>query len=163
MAESLLLYSTNSWMTFALNEQHYGGQHWVWCSPFFRPKAGVFPNAMPPSAIPGEIYDGYYKDIKGDDGHSIYIPKNKAGLIKGVKAKRDQGIITVERAAELIAAIKAAKPRDFRPLLYVIPFSAVQDIAEEVPLRERAHPLSVEYRIKTLSNKLFDAIELREV
>lgn len=54
----------------------------------------------------------------------------------------------------------AADIQQFKPLIYVIPYTAVAAIAVEVPVSNRAHPLSVEYVIERLPGGLFDIIEL---
>jgi hypothetical protein len=48
-----------------------------------------------------------------------------------------------------------------RPVLFIIPFEKVRGIVMEVPVRERAHPFSIEYRIEALPRDCFDMIELR--
>jgi hypothetical protein len=45
-------------------------------------------------------------------------------------------------------------------LLYIIPAGPVAGLVREVPVVERAHPLSVEYIIEALPKKYFDAIEI---
>jgi hypothetical protein len=56
--------------------------------------------------------------------------------------------------------VDAADIQQFKPLIYVIPYTAVAAIAVEVPVSNRAHPLSVEYVIERLPGGWFDIIEL---
>jgi hypothetical protein len=45
-------------------------------------------------------------------------------------------------------------------VLYVIPFDRVRGRIAEVPVRERAHPMSIEFRVEHLSRNCFDMLEL---
>jgi hypothetical protein len=47
----------------------------------------------------------------------------------------------------------------FRPVLYVIPFASVAEVAIPVRVRARAHPLSQEYRLENLRRAEFDLLE----
>jgi hypothetical protein len=160
----LVLYSTNSWLSFAIAERYYRGIHWVWCSPFFRSDRGAAVSAaMPPTAIPGEIYDALVSQIRNGDRHSPFVERNKAGILHGAVCKKNAGVITKRKYAEILACVERAETRDFRPLLYVIPLHSVGRLAKEVPPDERAHPLSVEYRIEALARGCFDVIVTERV
>jgi hypothetical protein len=161
MEEHLLLYSTNTWLSYAIAERFYKSVHWVWCSPFFRQDSKLSITSMPPSAIPGEIYDRLYDDVASGDKHSAWIEKNRVGLLKGAFAKKKEGIITNRAEKEIISMIHVADIQSFRPLLYIIPFSKVARSVKEVPVEQRAHPMSIEYRIKKLPRFAFHALELR--
>ena len=93
--------------------------------------------------------------------HSQAIKNNREGIGRGAGAKLGAGVITQEQQAEIEETIDLAEVRDFRPVLYVIPFDRVRELAAEVPLHERAHPLSVEYRVEMLPRDCFDMLELR--
>jgi hypothetical protein len=116
---------------------------------------------MPPSAIPGEIYDRLHDDVIRGDRHSGWIAKNKAGLIKGAECKERDGVISATQKAEIISAVTNAEVRDFRPLLYVMPYQRVKRWTNEVPTGERAHPLSIEFIIESLPRQAFDVVEVR--
>ncbi len=161
MPHPLFLYSTNTWLAFVISERYYRQKHWVWCSPFFRPAEGVASAGMPPSAIPGEIYDRLFQDVAKGDRHSAWIDKNKAGLIKGANSKESEKVITSEKKAEIIFVVNSAQIADFKPLLYVMPFQRVKHLVREVPPKDRAHPVSVEYIIERLPRSSFDILELR--
>jgi len=160
MPAPLILYSTNSWIAFAVSERFFKKRHWVWCSPFFRP-SDTHAAGMPPSAIPGEIYDRLHDDVIRGDRHSGWIAKNKAGLIKGAECKERDGVISASQKAEIISAVTNAEVRDFRPLLYVMPYQRVKRWTKEVPTNERAHPLSIEFIIESLPRQTFDVVEVR--
>jgi len=116
---------------------------------------------MPPSAIPGEIYDRLHDDVNQGDRHSSWIARNKVGLIKGTECKEREGVISATQKEEITSVVTDAEVRDFRPLLYVIPFGRVRRWTKEVPVNERAHPMSVEFIIESLPRQAFDVLELR--
>lgn len=159
----LLLYSTNTFLAYSIAEQYYRGIHWVWCSPYFRPKDGPSSVAMPISAIPALIYERLHKDVTSNDHHSFLVKRNKVGLRKGIESKLAKGVITNTDALALLSAVRKAELIDFRPMLYVIPYTKVRHILTKVDVKERAHPLSVEYKIESLPSGSFEAIELLEV
>jgi hypothetical protein len=160
LSRSLLLYSTNTWIAWAIAERYYRGIHWAWCSPFFRPERGLSSVAMPPTAIPGEIYDSLASHVRAGDRHSPYIKGNRVGILNGVEHKAQAGAITDAQRGEITAIVAAAEVADFRPLLYVMPFRTVVGRAVLVPPQERAHPLSIEYRVEALPRHLFDVIDI---
>jgi hypothetical protein len=116
---------------------------------------------MPPSAIPGEIYDRLYRDVQGGDRHSDWIDSNREALRRGARCKKSEGVITAKQKAEIISVVKDAPIASFKPLLYVIPFQRVKRLLREVPADRRAHPMSLEYIIEKLPRSSFDVLELR--
>lgn len=161
MPDPLILYSTNTWLAYVIAERYFRGVHWVWCSPFFRPDP-IYAGQMPPSAIPGEIYDRLWEDVRGGDRHSAWIAKNRMGLIKAAEVKEGERVITAQKKAEILSVVNSAELQEFKPRVYAIPFRAVRARAREVPPNERAHPLSVEYIVEKLPRKSFDVLELRQ-
>jgi hypothetical protein len=157
--EPILLYSANTWLAYAIGEHYYGGYHYVWCTPYFDPSGVPSINyAVPPSSSPIEIYRGLRNDVTKGDRHSSKISANKAGIVAGVDARRKACEITEEAAKEIVAILEDAELRDFRPVLFVIPFSLVRDMVVPVPVGQRAHPLSAEFIIPRLPRNCFDAI-----
>lgn len=159
MASPLLLYSTQSWLAYQINERFYGGRHWVWCSPTLGPSA-VAPvdQTTPPSSSPLEIYRTLHDDVVSGDRHSLRIDQNRAGLLRGADGKKSLGVIDTNTFEIIELAVKQAALNDFRPLLYVIPFAPIAGDALDVPAGERAHVLSEEYRIESLRRTSFDII-----
>ena len=102
-----------------------------------------------------------YNETKRRDRHSTKIQDNKIGILKGATYKKDAGVITAEEEAEIVSIIEIAEIIDFRPLLYVIPYDKAQTLMRNVPVRERANPLSTEYIIDKLPRDLFDVIEIK--
>jgi hypothetical protein len=73
------------------------------------------------------------------------------------------GIITEGQHDEIARIVDTADFRDFRPLLYVLPFAPVADRVEAVPLARRASLFHEEYTIERLPRALFDVIEWLEI
>ena len=164
MQEPLILYSTNTWLAYNISELYYGGEHYVWCSPHFDSRSVVQYNyTIPPSSSPGEILRSLAEDVRRGGRHSTKIMANRTGIIKGAHHKLGIGDITDEQLREVISIVDQAQVGDFRPLLYLIPFKIAKKTAKKVPVGERAHPLSLEFRIERLKRKSFDVIELERV
>jgi hypothetical protein len=133
----------------------------VWCTPYFDSKSlPEHDYTIPPTSSPSEIYHSLYQEVIRGDRHSTKIEDNKKGILEGVSAKREVAVIDEQQKAEIIQVVEKAEILDFKPLLYIIPFNLVTELVEEVPVEERAHPLSVEYLIKELPRHLFDIITL---
>lgn len=161
MADPLILYSTNTWLAYVIGERFYGGEHYVWCTPDFDARAlARIDQTAPPSSSPAEIYRDLFEDVRRGDQHSSKIKDNKAGILRGVADKRAAGVISDEEQRDIVSTLDRAGGRDFRPLLYVIPFDRVSGIIQSAPVELRAHPLSQEYVIERLPRRDFDVLEL---
>jgi len=104
-----------------------------------------------------------HADIRAHDRHSAKIEQNRNGLRNGVQSKRAAGVITEAQVAEINAIIDAAELREFRPLLYVIPYSPIVNLLKPVAISERASLYHEEYLIEQLPRFLFEVVELLEV
>jgi hypothetical protein len=156
-----LLYSVNTWLAYNISVRYYGGMHYVWCSPVFSARNHpAFQATPPPTSCPSDIYHNLAEEVRRRDGHSAKIAENRLGLITGARKKHTAGIITADELREIEGIATAAVYADLRPLLYLIPFVGVSHLLKEVPVSERAHPLSQEYIIEELPTELFEAIEL---
>jgi hypothetical protein len=82
------------------------------------------------------------------------------GLLKGAKIKLERGGITLQEWDVIRDVINHASVADYRPLLYVIGYEAVKNDLLEVPVEQRAHPLSVEFRLEKLRRDQFEVLEL---
>lgn len=160
MSDPLLLYSTNTWLAYMIAERFYRGEHYVWCTPYFDsrqlPPSSI---AVPPTSSPAEIYHNLLEEVRRGDRHSSKIKENRIGILRGALIKKDQGIITEKQAKDIAAILDCAETRDFRPLIYVMPYALAQARLVEVPIADRAHPLSVEYVIDQLPRSEFEVIE----
>lgn len=158
---SLLLYSTNTWLAYKVAQMYYNDEHYVWCAPYFDAKSlPVHDAANPPTSDPCEIYHSLAAEVRAGDRHSVKIRENKVGILKGATFKRNAGVINEQQEKDIAAIVERAETRDFKPLLYIIPFEIVAKLVREVPVAERAHPLSVEYVIEQLPRSKFDIITL---
>ncbi|HEX8693216.1 MAG TPA: hypothetical protein VF746_12390 [Longimicrobium sp.] len=161
MTAPLLLYSTNTWIAYAVAERFYGGIHYAWCSPVYDGVRAAAHVNIPPTASPAEIYRILLEESRRGEQHSTITERNRAGIKRGAEEKRERGIITEAVEEEIYEMIEKSGIADSRPVLFIIPFQKVREIAMEVPVRERAHPFSIEYRIEALPRDCFDMIELR--
>lgn len=161
MDPPLLLYSAGTWLAFAIAERFYGGVHYVWCSPFYDGSSAARHYNVPPSSSPAEIYRALAEDTRRGDLHSEAIDRNRKGILRGARAKRDRRLITDDTYEEIGEMVEKAPVAEFRPILYVIPFARVRRRVVEVGVHERAHLLSREYRVEALPRGSFDMIEIR--
>jgi hypothetical protein len=155
--DHLLLYSTNTWLAFQISERYFGREHYVWCTPYFDASRSL-EYKVPPSSCPAEIYKGFRKEVAGRERHSDRIKANKAGLLQGAQQKFKNGKISRRDMGEITAVVEKAEVMDFAPLIFVIPYSLVEDRLSDVPIGQRAHPLSVEYIIEALPRGFFDVL-----
>lgn len=158
MQPPLLLYSAQTWLAYSIAERFYGGTHYAWCSPFFDGLTAALHVNVPPSSSPAEIYWNLWQEARRGERHSAAMDANRQGILRGVRAKAAEGVITQAKAAEIVGS---AHPQEFRPLLFVIPFARVEELVHEVPVTQRAHPLSLELRVPALPRSHFDVLELR--
>lgn len=159
----LVLYSTNAYIAYMINERYYKGFHYVWCSEVFdaRRQYAYGPHAsIPPSSSPWEIYKTMREDVKRGDLHSANVQRLRKNILDGALEKLKAGKISKAQYKDIGKILEEALLSDFRPLLYVIPYQGVAKLVEEVPIEERAHPLSLELRIPALTRKHFDIIEV---
>ncbi len=161
MPDPLILYSTSTWLAYVIGERFYRGEHYVWCTPDFDARAlASIDQTTPASSSPAEIYRDLYEDVRRGDRHSSKVKDNKMGILRGIAANRIAGVISDDEQRDIVLMLDRASGRDFRPLLYVIPFERVSGIVQAAPLELRAHPLSREYIIEKLPRRDFDVLEL---
>ena len=161
MKEPLVLYSTNTWLAYAIAERFYGGVHFAWCSPVYDGRKAAPHVNIPPTSSPAELYRLLVEEVERGERHSALMKNNREGILRGAEAKRAASVITAADWDEIGNTVRLSHPSDFRPVLYVIPYERVRGAAVPVPVPERAHPLSVEYRLEALPRESFDMLELR--
>ena len=126
MPDPLILYSTNTWLAYRIAQQYYGGTHYVWCTPYFDSRSlSGYDVYVPPTSSPSEIYHALHEEVRRGDQHSAKIKENKIGILKGATYKRESRVITEEDERDIAAIVDLAETRDFRPLLYIIPFKLI--------------------------------------
>ena len=163
MSNPVLLYSANTWLAYTISQDYYNEKHYVWCNRY--PNSRWLPfgiDPLPPSSSPGDIYLAIREDVRARDKHSAKIEQNKTGIRAGAEAKFAQGIITKEQVAEINKLVGTADFRDFRPLLYIIPYELVASRIEVVDIDRRASLYHPEYLITDLPRAEFEVIELLE-
>lgn len=158
---TLFLFSTNSWLSFVIGEEFYGSTHFVWCTNIFD-TATVSPVRMttPPTSTPKEIYHSALQEVSRGDRHSAKIEQWRNGLLRGAEIRHSRGEIDDGAFAEVSAIIGQSAIRDFRPLLYVISYAETKHLVHHVPVHERAHPLSQEFRIERLPRDCFEVLDM---
>lgn len=103
----------------------------------------------------------YAEDARRGERHSKAIERNLAGIATGARLKLEAGVITDGVYGRIQEILETAGAREFRPVLYVMPFEKVSGMAVEVAVQDLAHPLSIEYCVERLPRDAFDMIELR--
>jgi len=159
----LVLYSTNAYVAYMINQTYYKNLHYVWCSEVFdaRRQYAYGPHAsIPPSSSPWEIYKTMREDVRRGDLHSPSLKQLRGAIADGATLKREAGEISQTQCDDIGEILGRALLADFRPLLYIIPYQSVEALIKAVPIQERAHPLSLELKIHALPRELFDVIEV---
>lgn len=160
MKEPLLLYSTNTWLAYAIAERFYGGVHYAWCSPVYDgTKAAPHVN-IPPSSSPAQLYRALRDEVERGERHSELMKRNRLGILSGADAMLSAGVITKSRRDEIEDILEGSHSCEFRPVLFVMPYETVRDRVVEASVRQRAHPMSIEYRVEQLPRDHFDMLEL---
>lgn len=165
-AGNIFYYSTNTKLAHYINQEYYGGKHFVWCCPVFNPadehKQSKYAN-IPPSSNPHNIFCRVKEDIKAKDKDSSKIKANRMALKKGASIKLKDCIISEEQYGEIIDLIELAPLEDFKPYIYVIREDMVRDRVRKVPVTETANPLGIEYQIHDLDSGEFEIIDIQSL
>lgn len=160
MGQPLILYSVCTFLAYNIAKKYYEDQHFVWCSPFFSEGAATsYQYTNPPTSSPARIYQDLAMGVARDDRHNARIQQNRIGLAKGAVIKHKAGVINSPQKKEILAIVQQAATPMFRPLIYVIPFLTVHELVKQVPVSDRANPLSAEYVIEELPRCHFDVID----
>lgn len=80
MREPLLLYSTSTWLAYAIAERYYGGVHYAWCSPVYDGTTAESHINIPPTSSPAEIYRLLLHEVSRGERHGKAIENNREGL-----------------------------------------------------------------------------------
>jgi len=148
-------------LAYQVSQRYYRGEHYVWCAPVFDPRGlGDIENVIPPSSSPFEIYRSLSEEVSRGDRHSSKIARNRVGIAHGAEHKLTQKKIRKDEFEEIKNIVDSADIRDFRPLLYIIPFDRVSPRVKQVPVNQRGHPLSIEFIIEALARACFDIVTL---
>jgi len=160
--DPIVLYSVSSWLAYAISEKYYGGIHYAWCSTCFDARVDpIYGHAVPPSSNPCELYYSLDAEASRGDGKGAKISANRLGLLRGISARRAQGVIDSGVEETLRGVVLQAQARDFTPLLYVIPYALARGDIRVADLGERAHAFAPEYIAEALPRKCFDVLRFR--
>lgn len=155
-----VVYSASTLLGYKIAERYYSGIHYVWCAPNNNSDRILGDN--PASSDPLEIYWSYRKAVRTGDGHNFQIAANRRGIARGAIAREEQGMIDGRTRDRIIAIAERAEIPEFDPLLYVIPYSLVEDIIKEVDLDDAARLTSLEFVIENLPRNYFDVLQLHK-
>lgn len=158
--EPLILYSTVTQLAYHVAQHFYSGTHYAWCAP--APSADAFVVQNPPSSDPISLYWRYKRDIDGGDSHSDLIARQRRGIARGAVVKAELGIISADERSQIEGMAQAAPLGDFRPLLFVMPYSRVRNLARPASLDDRARASSREFIVEALPRDCFDVLRLEE-
>jgi hypothetical protein len=156
----LLLYSTNTYLKFHIQE-NFRGEHRVWCSPVFEAQKQnryALGAGQPASSDPCTIYTSLHRAVAVSDDHDPKINSQRKVLSALAVDWCLAGKITEAQRDEIVAIVKNARFPDWRPLIFVIPFSPVQARLQLVDRANRASH-EPEYIIPDLKRGEFDIIE----
>lgn len=157
-----LLYSTNVFLKFLIQQRFRSDVHYVWCSEIFDAKTQskyLASSLVPPSSNPADIYKQIKSDIDRNDWHSYKINEQKTSLKKLAIDWEQAGEISRIDKDEIIFMIDTVSFDYWRPLLYIIPRILVDSRLKFVPINKRAG-IGPEYIIEDLQRHEFDIIEL---
>jgi hypothetical protein len=160
--ESILLWSTATWLKWHIQEEYFGGTHYVWCSPVLNSRSTGFYSASagrPASSDPFTIYHEIYDAIRTGDRHCAKIAEQGTNLMATATKLELDGIIDEDTRNKVLALVKFATLTDWRPLIYCIPWDPVASRVEEIDANLRAG-VAKEYRIRDLTADEFQLIEL---
>jgi hypothetical protein len=156
-----ILWSTNTLMKNRIQQRFFSDRHYVWCSPTFEAAAVgryTLGFGQPPSSDPCTIYRQLREAVSKRDEHDPKIQAQKATLkALAVEMAKDRKISDDARD-EIIALLNASQIADWRPLIYVIPYTPVAARVEAVARSMRASH-EPEYIIRDLAVYEFDIIE----
>jgi len=157
-----VLYSTNVFLKFLIQQRFRKDVHYVWCSEYFdstTQPAYSGSSIVAPSSNPADIYRQVRRDIQEKDRHSYKINEQKASLTKLAINWELAGEITKDDKDEIVFMANNGSFDDWRPLIYVIPRGPVEGKLKLVPIDRRAS-FGIEYIIDNLERSEFDVIEI---
>jgi hypothetical protein len=157
----LLLYSTNTYLKFRIQED-YRGEHHAWCSPVFAAETlnkYAIGAGTPPSSDPASIYRDLHGAVRRADEHNGKIIAQKTVMMALAVEWCNNGLITAGARDEITTIVRMAPFLDWRPLLFIIPYACVSDRVREAP-REKRASTEREFIVPDLKRDEFDIIEL---
>ena len=160
---SLILYSTNPWVKFHLQERFRKDKHYVWCSEYSDSRAaarGSLASLVPPSSNPVEIYMELASAVSRNDRHHSKIESIKANYLSLSAGWVSDGSMSTTDRDELVYMLEHAEMKYWRPMLYLIPRSSVDHARLEAVHPSKRAGLGPEFIIKDLCSSEFELLEL---
>jgi hypothetical protein len=156
-----MLWSTNTFLKFRIQQLFCGNLHYVWCSPIFEAAAApryAIGSGQAASSDPATIYRQLHQAVSTNDPHDAKIIQQKK-ILKGLAVKWfKNGSISTDQRDEIVAIVSHSAMADWRPLIYVIPYGPVAARVKSVP-RSRRATHEPEYVISDLASSEFHIIE----
>jgi len=160
----ILLYSTNPFMKFLIQQKYMKDIHYVWCSESFDSNTlGTYVSGslVAPTSNPKDIYLDLKKAVEKVDKHNSKIKEQIASLSARAVQWETAGLITEAEKDDIVYMVNETSFFAYwRPLLYVIPASpTLSPRLKPVPAHLCAS-LGAEYIIGDLKGDEFHIIEL---
>ena len=148
-----VLYSTNVYLKLFIHQQYRKDIHYVWCSEYFD-------SELAPTSNPKDIFWDLMRAVEKEDSHCYKISEQKLSLITRSLEWKAKGEITNNQRKEIIHRIKNSSFKDWRPIIYLIPYKLVESRLRKVKLPETAN-LGNEFVIKDLKRNEFGIIDIK--
>ena len=134
----------------------------MWCSPTFEAEnlnKYQLGSGTPPTSNPASIYRDLQRAVAKSDEHNAKILSQKNSLMARAVEWCAAGHITEAKRDDLLTVVSMAQFPQWRPLLYVIPYSLVAGRVQEVP-RTSKPSMEPEYIVPDLKRHEFEIVEL---
>ncbi|HEX6370789.1 MAG TPA: hypothetical protein VF006_17865 [Longimicrobium sp.] len=116
---------------------------------------------IPPISSPADLYRLLRDEVERGELHGAVLEEKRKGLLRGADARLAQGMIGDAERNAIEQTVDTSPLQAFRPVLYVIPYDRVKGTVVEASVEERAHPLSIEYKVNPRPRECFDILELK--
>lgn len=114
--------STQSRLALFINRRFYNHIHWICCSPLFNGELEELKDTyIPQTCTPLEIAKSFAAIVRGKQVDTNSAKDHRDGLRRGVKAKREEEVITDKQVEEIDMLIDELDFSWYRPYLFIIP------------------------------------------
>lgn len=152
-----ILYSTCTELAYSIAKKYYSNIHYVWCTDSFDAPL------QPGTSNPKTLCCRYLEQIIKQDRHAFEIDNNKVGILKGARAKLENGVITEDQFKEISFKVNIAEMADFYPVIYLIDKIAVKSRLKIVEPQNAASDSSIEYIVQDLHRDEFELIKMKSI
>lgn len=160
---SLLLYSTNPWITYEIVQKYRAGKYYVWCSEYYDPRTAAAATSaamIAPSSSPKGIFDTLANDCHHEDSHSFLIQQYKKTFKRLAKSWYSKGEIDQKQMQEIIATVNSKSWNIWRPVLFLIPRAKILPTSRIIPVSAQYRAAyGQEFQILDLDSTEFEMIE----